>query len=121
MLLRHSATGLLLSAAYGDDKGGGAQCQSSDTLNKLAKDLIKLGLPSNLRVSRKGETAEFSTNMRSGGDIIFELHAQSEVGQCATWPGLKAAAIAAHKQRFGGGGAAGGGGGAAGSGGGSGR
>ena len=107
MLLRHSATGLLLSAAYGDDKGG-AQCQSSDKLNKEAKDLIRLELPSNLRVNRKGETAEFTTNMRSGGgDIIFELYAQSEVGQCATWPDLKKAAIAAHKRHIGGGGGSG--------------
>ena len=98
MLLRHSATGLLLSAAYGDDKGGGAQCQSSDKLNKEAKDLIRLEMPKNLIIRRKGETAEFTTNMRSGDDITFELYAQSEVGQGKTWPDLKAAAIAEYKQ-----------------------
>ena len=103
MLLRHSATGLLLSAAYGDDKGGGAQCQSSDKLNKEAKGLIQrdleleLELPQNLIIRHDDKTGMFTTNMRSASNIIFELYEQSEVGQGKTWPGLKAAAIAAHK------------------------
>ena len=102
MLLRHPATGLLLSAAYGH-RDGAAQCQSSDTLNKEAKGLIQrdleleLELPQNLIIRHDDKTGMFTTNMRSASNIIFELYEQCEVGQGKTWPGLKAAAIAAHK------------------------
>ena len=118
MLLLHPASRLLLSAAYGDTaNSGAAQCQSSDTLNKEAKGLIQrdleleLELPQNLIIRHDDKTGMFTTNMRSAPNIIFELYAQSEVGQGEGWPALKTAAIAAYEERMAAARAAGGGGG----------
>ena len=116
MLLEHPDTGLLLSGSYGGDYSDIAQCQSSDKLNLEAKGILGIAVQC-LKVSRIDDTDSFTTKMRSGANITFELLQQSKVGQGQGWPALKEAAIAAYKARSGGGGAVGGGGGGGGGGG----
>ena len=111
VLLRHPATGLLLSGSYGGANSDIAQCQSSNTLNLEAKGILGIAVQC-LMVSLIDDTGSFITNFKGGGaNFTFELLEQSEVGQGQGWPALKVAAIAAYNARSGCGGAVGGGGG----------
>ena len=93
VLVIHTPSGLLLSASYcGADES--AACQSSDALNKEAKEHIGITQQC-LKVHRQGKTDTFSTRLKdkSKPNITFTCVASNDVGQGKEWRSMKAAAL----------------------------